>query len=429
MKAPRNADHRLTVAYLAPELGSLTSTFIYREVAALRERGLSIVLFSTDRPSDACTSEDAKPVIEETQYLYDASHFTRVACALGFVMRRPLRSARVLGVLVRDAVLARTPKPSDRVKMAWHFVTGCLLARKLEAQDVQHLHAHFAHVPAAVAMYAALLAGISFSFTAHANDLFERGTALREKVGRSAFTAVISEYNRRFLEAQGCNPERIHVVRCGLDTWRYAFRGESPANAPPLLFSVGRFVEKKGFHVLIEALALLRQRNVPFRCLIAGGGPLYETVRAQAEAAGLKDCLEMPGAMPQEHVKETFERAGVFVLPCVVAKSGDRDGIPVALMEAMALGVPVISTNVSGIPELIADGENGLLVPENDSKALANALERSIEDAVLRNTLARRARKTIEEDFNLETIAADLESLFRTASATGGSIGAEACPI
>lgn len=415
MKVSDAADRPLKIAYLAPELGALTSTFIYREVEALRQRGVSIALFSTTRPDTGRISEEAQPVVAETQYLYDASKPAIAVSALTRFVRHPVRFAHALTLLVRDAVMAQTPSAPDRLKMLWHFLLGCRLAAELELRGIRHVHAHFAHVPAAIAMYAGLLAGIPFSFTAHANDLFERGTALREKVRRAAFTAVISNYNRRFLEEAGCVTDRIHVVHCGLDVTRYEFRAAPPGNTPPLLFSVGRFVEKKGFHVLVEALALLKTRDARFRCLIAGDGPLYAEVRKRGQAAGLREDLEMPGAMPQERVKALLDTADAFVLPCVVAKSGDRDGIPVALMEAMALGVPVVSTHVSGIPELIRDGENGLLVKAEDPEALAQALGRILREPQLRESLARRARTTIETQFNLETIAANLECLFRAS--------------
>ncbi len=424
MKVSGVTDQPIHIAYLAPELGALTSTFIYREVDALRKRGVSVALFSTVRPRTDRISEEAKPVVAETQYLYDASKAAIAASAVRYMARHPLRFGRTFAAVLRDAVLARTPSPGDRVKMLWHFLLGCRLATLLEPCRVAHLHAHFAHVPAAIAMYAALFAGIPFSFTAHANDIFERGTALQEKVRRAAFTAVISGYNRRFLEEQGCPADRIHVVHCGLDIRRYSFRDAPPMHSPPLLFSVGRFVEKKGYHILIEALAILRGRDVPFRSEIAGDGPLYEELAAKAETVSLRDSLEMPGALPQERVKAMLGEADVFVLPCVTAKSGDRDGVPVALMEAMALGVPVVSTTVSGIPELVTDEETGLLVAEGDAEALAGALERLVADPALREALSRRARKTIEARFNLETIAAELESLFRnpglSRETTGG---------
>jgi glycosyltransferase involved in cell wall biosynthesis len=412
MKMPGATDRPLKIAYLAPELGTLTSTFVYREIEALRKRGVTIALFSTVRPMVEQVFEEARSIIEETTYLYDARPVPVAFGALHCLIHHPLRFCRALGLVARDALVAHTPAASDRIKMFWHFLTGCRLAQLLVSRDVEHVHAHFAHVPAAIAMYAAMLAGIPFSFTAHANDLFERGTALREKVARSAFTAAISDYNRRFLIDAGCPADRIHVVHCGLDVEEYEYRGRSPENGLAMLFSVGRFVPKKGFDVLLDALSRLKLKNLPFRCVIVGTGPLYDEMRTKAQSSGLLECLELPGAMPQECVKDMLVSADVFVLPCVVAKSGDRDGIPVALMEAMALGVPVVSTAISGIPELVVNAENGLLVAPNDHVALSQALEQLVQNPAYGATLAKHARETIEEQFNLETIAANLESLF-----------------
>ena len=184
MKVSGETDQPLHIAYFAPELGALTSTFIYREVAALRNRGVSISLFSTSRPSETRISSEAEPIVAETEYLYDAQPIGVAAGALGYGVRHPLRFMRTLALAVRDAFAAKTPGFSDRVKMLWHFVAGCRLAALLEADGAQHVHAHFAHVPAAIAMYAANLAGIPFSFTAHANDIFERATALKESSRR-----------------------------------------------------------------------------------------------------------------------------------------------------------------------------------------------------------------------------------------------------
>ncbi|MFO7974400.1 MAG: glycosyltransferase family 4 protein [Candidatus Hydrogenedentota bacterium] len=424
MKVSDDTDQLINIAYLAPELGALTSTFIYREVQALQKRGISIRLFSTTRPDEGQVSHEARSIIDETTYLYDARLLTILAGALNCLAHHPLRFCRAFVLLIHDILMSQTPSPYDRIKMLWHFLTGCRLATFLEHRHIQHVHAHFAHVPAAMAMYAGGLAGIPFSFTAHANDLFERGTALKEKVGRSAFAVAISDYNRRFLINIGGSAGRIHVVHCGLDVTKYKFRPAPPANTPPLVFSVGRFVEKKGFAILLEALSFLKQGGTAFHCVIAGTGPLYEEIDTKAQSSGLLECVDLPGAMPQERVKEIMGTADVFVLPCVVAESGDRDGIPVALMEAMALGIPVVSTDISGIPELIVNDENGLLVAPQDPLALSQALTHLLQDPAYGETLAKHARRTIEERFNLEIIAANLESLFRESisqrDASGG---------
>ncbi len=400
------------LAYLAPELGGLTSTFVYREIAMLRQRGFEVVTFSTLRPREQVFSQEAAAIIQETDYLYDLPKPSVLAAAARALLRRPIRSARALALLLRDMLAAEVPGLPDRVKLAWHFAVGCALARRLERKQARHIHAHFAHVPASVAMYAALTAGRSFSFTAHANDLFERPTALREKVNRAAFVACISEYNRQFLLARGCPPEKLRVVHCGIDVDAYAFQPPPRPQGALRLLSVGRFVEKKGFAVLVDAVRLLRERGHAVQCRIAGDGPLFAGIQAQIQAAGLESSVILLGARPQEEVRQLFSETDVFVLSCVASSTGDMDGIPVALMESMALGVPVVSTRLSGIPELIESGGNGLLAEPNDAAGLAEALQRLIEDPDLARTLAEQARRTIERDFNIARSAAQLANEF-----------------
>ncbi|MBI4559791.1 MAG: glycosyltransferase [Candidatus Hydrogenedentes bacterium] len=411
-------EKELTVAYLAPELGAVTSTFIYREIKALRRDGVRVVPFSTYRPKDAVISEEARPLVAETKFVYD---YSKTAIALGGYsgykrfLRGPLRSIGLGFLTGTDALFERGLSLSDSLKLSWHFNVAHLLADDLEKAGVQHIHAHFAHVPTSIAMYAAMLTGISYSFTAHANDIFERPTLLRKKVARSAFAACVSEYNRRYLIEYGCDPTKLYVVRCGVDVTEYAWREPQRSAAPANILCVGRLVEKKGIAHLIEALSLVRQRGPAFRCRIAGDGPLFAELQAMIAEKSLGDGVELLGSQPQERVRELFRDADLFVLPCVVAKSGDRDGIPVVLMEAMALGVPVISTTISGIPELVHDGENGLLAPPGDAAVLAQKIETLITNRELAARITRHARKTVEIEFNSSGNAALLKQKFAAA--------------
>lgn len=405
------------VAYIAPELGALTSTFVYREIEALRRRGVAVSTFSTRRPAGGAASEEARALVEATVYLYDTPKLGVMKAVAGQFVSAPGRWCRALATVLRDAATASVPAPGDRIKLLWHFAVGHVLARGATRAGARHIHAHFAHVPASIAMYAAMLAGIPFSFTAHANDIFERPTALREKTGRAAFTACISDYNRRYLAERGCDVTHALVVHCGIDVDAYAIKPRAARNDIPEVLAVGRCVEKKGFGVLLDALALLRARSREYRCTIVGDGPLFDALRARVEKEGLSDRVRLTGSLPQERVRELFGRADIFALPCVEAAGGDRDGIPVVLMEAMALGVPAISTRVSGIPELIEDGANGLLTAPGDAAALAEALERLMAEPELGATLAARARATIETEYNIEVTAEQLRGQF-TAAAT-----------
>lgn len=410
----------MKVAYLAPEFGALTSTFIYREVEALRGLGLDVLTYSTMRPKDKVVSDEAREIVDQTLYLYELPKGRIVAEATVFAVRHFPAFLRAKWLMLRDAMAAEVSQPADRVKMIWHFIVGCALAGRLKSAGVQHIHAHFAHVPTAIAMYAGLAAGIPFSFTNHANDIFQRPVALREKVGRSAFTACISQYNVAYLAKRGCDRDRMRVIRCALDVAEYAYEVPRPVDDGAIVFAVGRLVEKKGITYLVEAARILKDRGRRVHCKVAGDGPLKEALQKQVQEAQVADVVDFVGSQPQENVRRLLRTCHVFALPCVEAADGDIDGIPVSLMEAMAMGVPVVSTGVSGIPELIQDGENGLLARPRDAASLADAIERLMSDQDDARRLAEAARRTIETEFEQMRNAKLLKEAFE-ASGRGGA--------
>ncbi len=403
------------ISYLAPEFGALSSTFVYREVAELRARGYTIQTLSTRQPADSVISAEAVPFVEVTEYLDDRNWGSKFVDVVSVFASNPLLFLRAVSTVVMDSITCEAPRPLDRLKLYWHFVQGCTVARQLKAAQSVHLHAHFAHVPTSIAMYGAMLANVSFSFTAHANDLFERGVALRKKVDRAGFVACISEYNRRYLVERGCDATKLHVIRCGVDMASYPMRDVKAMSDPPSISLVARLVEKKGVGVLVKALAILRDRGIPFHMTIVGEGPLENAIRRDVRVASLEGSVHLMGAQPQELVREVFRNTDVFVLPCVEAASGDMDGIPVVLIEALALGVPVISTEVSGIPELVESGVSGELVASGDAEALANALAGLLADPDRASAYAQAGRRTVEREFELSGNVDRLERLIEQA--------------
>jgi colanic acid/amylovoran biosynthesis glycosyltransferase len=406
----------LRVAYLAPEMGGVTHTFIHREMAALEALGVEVVPFATVPPNDSANADETRTLRERTLVLYKLPPATILLMGIAQFFRSPIRMIRAKFALIRDIVCAQVPGIGNRFKLIGQFYIGAAFANELVARKIDHLHVHFAHVPATVGMYASLISGVPYSFTAHANDIFVRPVALKEKVARATFCACISEFNVRFLTKLGCNPARLLVVRCGLDTSEYAYETPRRNGNVLSLFSVGRLVEKKGFHVLIGALARVQGRGVPFNCRIVGSGPLEERLRSQIAELGLANCVHLLGSQPQHRVKELLAETDVFVLACVVARDGDQDGIPVALMEAMALGIPVISTEVSGIPELIQNRYNGLLAKPDDDEGLADCIVALAEQPQLIEATSLKARSTIENTFNATHSARELLALFTKES-------------
>jgi glycosyltransferase involved in cell wall biosynthesis len=281
-------------------------------------------------------------------------------------------------------------------------VEGLWLARDLERRSVGHLHAHFAHSPAAVAHFARLAGGPPFSFTAHAKDLYTtlpRNLRLRAHAAR--FVVTCTEHNGRYLKRllEDGQPVSVNVIHHGTDLGR--FHPDRRRPEPGLILSVGRLVPKKGFPTLVRALQSLARDGSAFRCQIYGAGPERSQLEALAGGLGVDDRISFLGARPQEDVIAAYGRAALFVLAPVVLEDGDRDGIPNVLVEAMAAGVPVVSTRISGIPELIDDEVDGILVEPGDPDALAAAIRRLLGEPELAERLAAAARRKVESRFDL----------------------------
>jgi len=294
---------------------------------------------------------------------------------------------------------------------------GLLLAEWLGERRIEHVHAHFANCATTVARIASALTGIPFTVTAHAKDIFHEDVdrdVLRSDLEAAAAVATVSRFNATHLRAVA-PAARVEAIYNGLDLAGFPYR--DPADRPPRVAAVGRLVEKKGFDVLIDACALLRDRGVRFACEIAGEGPHAERLAARIAAHGLEDHVRLLGARAQHEVVALLREAAVLAAPCVVGADGNRDGLPTVLLEAMALGTACVSTPVTGIPEAIEHGRTGLLVPERDAAALAAALERLLGDVALRRDLAAAARARVEARFDSDRNAAALRALWASCRA------------
>jgi len=307
------------------------------------------------------------------------------------------------------------------------FLQATALADRLRrTPDVRHLHAHFCHGTATVAWLASMISRIPFSFTAHARDLYQPslnpGGLLRRKIAAARFAVTCTEANRRYLAAIAAGVP-VHCVYHGLNADLARLLAAAPG-APTArdqsirALGVGRLVPKKGFDVLVEACALVRAQGVAVKATIVGDQGAHEAeVRRRITARGLADAVQLAGPLGQAALLDEYLRATVFCLPCRVAEDGDRDGIPNVLIEAMACGLPVVTTAVSGIPELVVDGVNGLLVPPEDPAALAEAMVRLHRDPDLARRLGGAAEAAVRQRFDGERLAAHLALLFRPAVA------------
>lgn len=400
------------IAYITELYPSLTQTFVYREVLALRERGVPIRTFSVWPSEPANLSAEAVPLTEETFYIFPISRVSLIHVHLRYLFSRPLCYLGTLAFVLTQ--------PGEPVRNRWrsllHFLYGMLAIREIERLKVQHIHAHFGWSASSIALMANRLLDVPFSLTLHAHGIYVNRLLLKAKVQYARFVATISEYNRQYLKKlfpDNGLEGRIHVIHCGLDPNVFTPSSEPSRSDDELtIVGVGQLCPRKGFHVLIEACHHLAKRSVPFRCHILGEGGERSRLEALIDHCNLQEHVLLPGRVHQEELRQILNQVDVSVLPCVRDKSGELDGIPVALMETMAMQIPTVSTRVSGIPELIDHGRNGLLIPPNDAVALADALQRLKDDPELRQQLGRAARETVVNEFNIYKSVEQISMLF-----------------
>jgi glycosyltransferase involved in cell wall biosynthesis len=321
---------------------------------------------------------------------------------------RPLRVARTLGGLHRAAGL----NPWAHAKLLAVAPKALAAAWRLRRRGVAHVHAHFANQMADCAAIAATVAGIPFSFTAHAYDVYQtiprqRNDTLGWKLAHAARAFAVSAFAADLMRGRAPGA-RVETAYVGIPLAVFRPEPPQPDDGTLRLLAVARLCEKKGLDTLVDAGARLAARGVPFELDVLGDGPLRATLEAQVERLGLGDRVRFRGAVPQEEVARRLRECHAFVLPCRRDRNGDMDGIPTVFMEAMATGRPVVSTAVSGIPELVRDGETGLVVSPDDPDALAAALARLAGDPELRRRLGTAARALVERQHDERTNAAAL---------------------
>lgn len=309
----------------------------------------------------------------------------------------------------------------ERVKVIAHLLPAVALAHHWRRRGISHVHCQWAHTATTIGMHAAEILGVGFSFMGHANDLFVHRVALQDKVRRARFILCISEYHRRFYLNLGADPQRLHVVYCGVSLGR--FRGRQTfLSHNRRIVSIGRLVEKKGFDVLIQACAELRDRGEPFDCVIAGSGPEHDRLQALIEELHLQDLVSVTGeAMLQEEMPEFLRGARMFVLPCVRDRAGDMDGLPQVLIEAMACRIPAISTFLVGIPDLVRHNENGILVETRNVKATADAMQELLNDGERAESLGQAAEEWAHTHFGRDELTRRLVQVFDWATQNPGT--------
>lgn len=389
----------------------LGNAWVGNELRVMLSHGIPVKLHALNKPpSTFFESEDMDRLGREAGYLYPLSP---VPFAVSVILA-PLRFGFRFWSALWNVLTGPRESLTIRGKSFLHLLVACHFAGRVAKDSVSLIHSQWIHSGGTVAMYGAWLLGKPYSFTGHAADLFRDRAALSDKIARAAFIVCISKYHEEFYLKNGARPEQLRLAYCGIDTSHFVASGEVGAHDPPHIVSSGRLVEKKGFVQLIAACARLHQRGVRFRCTIAGSGPQKDELNAKIAKDGLVGIVEVTGEpLLQEKIPEFMRQGDIYCLPCVWASDNDVDGLPQMLMEAMACGLPAVSTNLVGIPDLIQHEKTGLLAEPEDVDGLADCLQRLISDPSLGKTLAVAGRKHVIERFDLSRSLDSLVAEFK----------------
>ena len=387
-------------AYLFERFPSFGQTFCYREVAALDRQDIASPIFSIRNPKDEPQQDWDTRIVERVHYLPDEKE-----------LLEEVRSAAKKRKIGTDIVAALDDweRRTDFLRLYQAVYVGL----RLRKMGIDHVHAHFAGMAARTAFWINKFFAVTFSFTAHANDIFsprQFEIGLDKLVDAARVIITETDYAARFLrERFSDRGDRVHRIHNGLDLAEFG-RADFSSN-PPRIIAVGRLIQKKGFSNLIHSCAMLLERGKSFRCEIFGEGPLKNELQAQIDHLRLQNNVVLTGAKPQTELRRRLAAANVFVLPSVIDPDGGMDNLPTVIMEAMATGLPVVSTNIGGIPEMVIENETGFLVQPGDTSAMANAIETLINDPSLAQRLGQFGYERAEALFSIEKNVRELCAL------------------
>ncbi|PYK55353.1 MAG: hypothetical protein DMF20_01035 [Verrucomicrobia bacterium] len=378
-------------AYLFERFPSFGQTFCYREVAELDRQGVAAPIFSIRNPKDEPPQDWDARIVERVHYLPEEKELLDA-------VQRASKKERLTPEII--AALDEWARRTDFLRLYQAVYVGL----RLKEKGISHVHAHFAGMAARTAFWITKFFPITFSFTAHANDIFaprKFEIGLDKLVGTARVVVTETDYSEKFLrERFPERADRIHRLYNGLNLAE--FGRATFSSDPPLIVAIGRLIAKKGFADLIRACALLVERGRLFRCEIFGEGPLENQLRAQIEELGLQERIQLPGPKPQHELRARLGAASVFVLPSVPEIDGGMDNLPTVIMEAMATGLPVVSTTIGGIPEMVVENETGFLVQPDDAVALAGAIEKVTNDRLLAQRLGEAGYERAQNLFSIE---------------------------
>ena len=385
------------IGYVLKVFPRLSETFVLNEILELERQGAAIEIFSLRAPTEPRFHTQLGRLRAPVTYL------TRGESGVSWEdVEAGLPALDLDPALTGEAFIKCIQEEGKECLKV--FPQALFLATAVRRRGVQHLHAHFGSIATRTAALAHMLCGVSFSFTAHAKDIYHKEIntqALSDALSRAKFAVTVTDYNVARLEK--CNPwarGKVRRIYNGIDLER--FRPQPlPKTHLPEIVSVGRLVEKKGFPFLVEACRLLKDRGRRFRCTIIGGGAKEQELRGQISALGLNGTVVLAGPLSSDAVMEAIGRSLMLVLPCIVAEDGNQDALPTMMLEAMAMARPVVSTDLPGVTEIVDQGGTGFMAPQRNSPALAEAMERLLADADLRVAFGQAGRRKAEQLFDL----------------------------
>lgn len=391
------------VAYLFERFPSFTQTFCYREIAELRRQGFAPPIFSVRHPKGEPPQDWDPAIAAAVKYFPEDDQLVRE-------IDRALRKGKL------PQAAAVEIKSWGRETDFLRLYQAAWLGPRLQALGVRHLHAHFAGLAARTAYWVEKFFGIGFSFTGHANDIFSPkpfAVSLGKLIDAARAVVTVSDFGVAYLgENFPSDAAKFLRVYNGINLAR--FQAATFTGTPPLILSIGRLIEKKGFADLIGACRLLSEQGIEFRAEIIGEGPLEDSLNAQIANAGLTESVSLTGPLPQSEIIARLARSDIFALPCATESGGGMDNLPTVIMEAMAAGLPVVSTPLGGVPEMVRAGETGFLVPERNLGALAEALARLLANGELARSIGQAGRQRAAELFAIEQSAQQLQRLFNS---------------
>ena len=408
-----NSSCNMKIGYVLKMFPRLSETFILNEILELEAQGFDVEIFSLNRPADSRFHGQLSLLRGGVSYVPNATSWG---------ISRPVQSPTRLLNLEPEAVGNAFMKWAQVDKTGLEqFLQAVYISAVVRTRGIEHVHAHFASSATAVAMLVHDIAGVSFSFTAHAKDIYRQdhdNVLLERALERAAFVVTVTDFNVRHLAQRfPASAAKIRRIYNGVPIEKISVAPNAFTDAQ-LILGVGRLIEKKGFNYLIEACRYLRERARKFVCMIIGTGDKEDELRELIRRLDLSDTVQLVGPQSQGAVAEAIARCSMMVLPCVVAKDGDRDALPTVLLEAMAAGRPAISTTLEGVDEIVDSGRTGFLVPQRDSLGLAQAIDRLIIDPALRTGMGLAARRKAEEIFSLRGNVAQLARLFGIGAST-----------